>query len=94
MVRLAVPLQLSRAYSLVVSHSALARQSSGYAQADLRPHIIRFGNTGRFATGIDDVRNIIQHNLPPLTAGLKEKLILLYARRIGARAGRRAVRRR
>lgn len=83
--RLAVPVQLSRAHSVAVSHSALARQSSGYAQADLRPHIISIGNdgrlreNGRFATGMDDVRNIIQHDLPRLTAGWKKKRILLYA---------------
>lgn len=83
--RLAVPVHLKRAQSVAVSNSSLARQSTGYAQADLRPHIVSLGNdgrlreSGRFATTADDVRNIIRDDLPRLTKGWKNKRILLYA---------------
>src|SRR3546814_16347941 len=45
--RLAVPVHLQRAQSAAVSNSAIGRQSVGYSQADLRPHVIRIGNDGR-----------------------------------------------
>src|SRR3546814_10107777 len=42
--RLAVPVHLQRAQSAAVSNSAIGRQSVGYSQADLRPHVISLGN--------------------------------------------------
>lgn len=83
--RLAVPVQLNHAQSTASSHSALARQATGYAQADLRPHVVSIGNngrlrdSGRFGTTVDDVRNIIRDDIPRLTRGWKKKRVLLYA---------------
>lgn len=83
--RLAVPVELARAQSAAVSNSALGRQSVGYSQADLRPHIISLGNNGalrcegRFACTKDDVRNIVRRDMRAATAGWKKKRVLLYA---------------
>ncbi|MFD0324672.1 C1 family peptidase [Lysobacter gummosus] len=72
--RLAVPVRLHNAQSSAVSHSSVARQSTGYSQADLRPHIVSLGNNGRlrddgrFGTNADDVRNLIRKDLPRITA--------------------------
>ncbi|MET4729609.1 hypothetical protein ABIE09_003423 [Lysobacter enzymogenes] len=83
--RLAVPVRLHSAQSSAVSHSSLARQSTGYSQADLRPHIVSLGNDGalrddgRFGTSVDDVRNLIRNDLPRITAAWPKKRVLLYA---------------
>lgn len=83
--RLAVPVRLHSAQSSAVSHSSLARQSTGYSQADLRPHIVSLGNNGalrddgRFGTTVDDVRNLIRNDLPRITAKWAKKRVLLYA---------------
>lgn len=83
--RLAVPVRLRSAQSSAVSHSSLARQSTGYSQADLRPHIVSLGNNGalrddgRFGTTVDDVRNLIRNDLPRITANWPKKRVLLYA---------------
>ncbi|TWI04664.1 C1A family cysteine protease [Luteimonas cucumeris] len=83
--RLAVPVQLRRAQATAVSNSALARQSTGYSQADLRPHIISLGNdgrlrdSGRFGTTIDDVRNIVREDMRETMKSWKKKRVLLYA---------------
>ncbi|MBJ6980925.1 C1 family peptidase [Luteimonas sp. MC1572] len=83
--RLAVPVELERAGSAAVSNSLLGRQSVGYAQADLRPHIVSLGNNGalrcdgRFACTQDDVRNIVRRDMRAITAGWKKKRVLLYA---------------
>lgn len=83
--RLAVPVQLLRAQSAAVSNSSIGRQSVGYSQADLRPHVISLGNdgrlrdSGRFGSTVDDVRNIIRHDMREVTKGWKKKRILLYA---------------
>src|SRR3546814_1507037 len=63
--RLAVPVHLQRAQSAALSNSAIGRQSVGYSQADLRPHVIRIGNAGRlrapgrFGHSAHDQRNQI-----------------------------------
>ncbi|MGO4778014.1 hypothetical protein AB4084_21325, partial [Lysobacter sp. 2RAB21] len=83
--RLAVPVRLHNAQSSAVSHSSVARQSTGYSQADLRPHIVSLGNNGclrddgRFGTNADDVRNLIRKDLPRITADWEKKRVLLYA---------------
>ena len=83
--RLAVPVRLQRAQATAASNSSLARQSNGYAQADLRPHVISLGNdgrlraSGRFATGQDAVRNIVREDLPRITRTWPKKRIVLYA---------------
>lgn len=83
--RLAVPVALERATSVAVSNSALGRQSVGYSQADLRPHVVSLGNNGalrcdgRFACTQDDVRNLVRRDLRAATAGWKKKRVLLYA---------------
>ena len=83
--RLAVPVQLHRPESAALNNSSLARQSTGYSQADLRPHVVSLGNdgslraSGRFGTSIDDVRNIIRNDLSRITKGWKKKRVLLYA---------------
>ncbi|MEH6419666.1 C1 family peptidase [Pseudomonas sp. CGJS7] len=83
--RLAVPIRLHNAQSSAVSHSSLARQSTGYSQADLRPHIVSLGNNGRlrddgrFGTTADDVRNLIRKDLPRITGDWQKKRVLLYA---------------
>lgn len=83
--RLAVPVHLQRAQSAAVSNSSIGRQSVGYSQADLRPHIVSLGNdgclrdSGRFGTTADDVRNIIRQDMRETTRGWKKKRILLYA---------------
>ena len=83
--RLAVPVHLQRAQSAAVSNSSIGRQSVGYSQADLRPHIISIGNdgrlrdSGRFGTDSEDVRNIIRKDMRETTKGWKKKRILLYA---------------
>src|SRR3546814_12778577 len=67
--RLAVPVHLQRAQSAAVSNSAIGRQSVGYSQADLRPHVISIGNdgrlraTGRFGTSAQDVRNLVRDDM-------------------------------
>ena len=83
--RLAVPVELERASSAAVSNSPLGRQSVGYSQADLRPHVISLGNNGalrcegRFACTKDDVRNLVRRDMRAITAGWKKKRVLLYA---------------
>lgn len=83
--RLAVPVQLTRAEAVAVSNSSLAPQSTGYAQAELRPHIVsidndgRLRNSGRFAANADEIRQLIRNDLPRLTEKWKKKRILLYA---------------
>jgi hypothetical protein len=83
--RLAVPVQLHRAQSTAVSNSALARQSAGYSQADLRPHIVSLGNdgrlrdSGRFGTTLEDVRNIVREDMRQAMRSWKKKRVLLYA---------------
>ena len=83
--RLAVPVHLQRAQSAAVSNSSLGRQSAGYSQADLRPHIVSLGNngqlrdSGRFGTTQDDVRNIVRHDIRERTKSWKKKRVLLYA---------------
>ncbi|MCD9030182.1 C1 family peptidase [Luteimonas sp. Y-2-2-4F] len=83
--RLAVPVQVQRPATSAVFNSALARQSAGYAQADLRPHIVSLGNngrlrrSGRFGNGQDDIRNLIRQDLPRATRDWKRKRIMLYA---------------
>lgn len=83
--RLAVPVHLRRAQAAAVSNSALAPQSTGYAQADLRPHIVSLGNngqlrdSGRFGTTLDDVRNIVRKDMRDTMRGWKKKRVLLYA---------------
>lgn len=83
--RLAVPVHLRSAQSAAVSNSSIGRQSVGYAQADLRPHIVSLGNdgrlrdSGRFGTSNEDVRNIVRNDIRIATQGWKKKRILLYA---------------
>lgn len=83
--RLAVPVQLHRAQSAAISNSSLARQSAGYAQADLRPHVVSLGNdgrlrdSGRFGTTPDDIRNLVRHDMRETMKGWKKKRVLLYA---------------
>ncbi|HEY4530453.1 MAG TPA: C1 family peptidase [Luteimonas sp.] len=83
--RLAVPVELERAGSAAVSNSPLGRQSVGYSQADLRPHVVSLGNNGalrcegRFACTRDDVRNIVRQDMRAITRGWKKKRVLLYA---------------
>lgn len=83
--RLAVPVRLQRVQAVAASNSILARQSNGYSQADLRPHIVSLGNdgrlrtTGRFGTGQDAVRNLIREDLPRITRDWPKKRVMLYA---------------
>lgn len=83
--RLAVPVHLQRAQSAAVSNSSIGRQSVGYSQADLRPHVIGIGNngllrdSGRFGATADDVRNIVRKDMRAITKNWKKKRILLYA---------------
>ena len=83
--RLAVPVELANAESAATSNSPLGRQSVGYSQADLRPHVISLGNNGalrcegRFACTKDDVRNIVRRDMRAITKGWKKKRVLLYA---------------
>lgn len=83
--RLAVPVRLHKAQSSAINHSSVARQSTGYSQADLRPHIVSLGNDGalrdggRFGTTLDNVRNLIRDDLPRITAGWNKKRVMLYA---------------
>ncbi len=83
--RLAVPVHLRRAQSAAISNSSIGRQSVGYSQADLRPHIVSLGNdgrlrdSGRFGTTSDDVRNIVRKDMREITKSWKKKRILLYA---------------
>ena len=72
---------IERASSAAVSTSPLGRQSVGYSQADLRPHVISLGNNGalrcegRFACTQDDVRNIVRQDMRAITAGWKKKRV-------------------
>lgn len=83
--RLAVPVNLQRAQAAAVSNSALARQSTGYSQPDLRPHVVSLGNngrlrdSGRFGATVDDMRNLIREDIREATRGWKKKRVLLYA---------------
>ncbi|TKS53795.1 peptidase C1 [Luteimonas yindakuii] len=83
--RLAVPVQVQRPATSAVFNSALAAQSTGYSQADLRPHIVSLGNDGRLRSGgrfgnsQDDIRNLVRNDLPRITRGWSRKRILLYA---------------
>ncbi len=83
--RLAVPVSLQRAQSAAVSNSTLGRQSVGYSQADLRPHVISLGNdgwlrqSGRFGSTLDDVRNLVRRDMRDTMQGWKRKRVLLYA---------------
>src|SRR3546814_18288291 len=62
-----------------------SRQSVGYSQADLRPHVISIGNdgrlraTGRFGTSAQDVRNLVRDDMREAMEGWKKKRVLLYA---------------
>ncbi|TKR33542.1 peptidase C1 [Luteimonas gilva] len=83
--RLAVPVHLRRAQAAAVSNSALAPQSTGYAQADLRPHLVSLGNngqlrdSGRFGTTVEDVRNLIRKDMRDAMRTWKKKRVMLYA---------------
>jgi len=83
--RLAVPVRLQRVQAVAASNSILARQSNGYAQADLRPHVVSLGNDGRlrtggrFGTGQDAVRNLVREDLPRITRDWPKKRVMLYA---------------
>src|SRR5690606_2854977 len=83
--RLAVPVHLQRAQSAAVSNSSIGRQSVGYSQADLRPHIVGLGNdgrlrtSGRFGTTVQQVRDLVRHDMREATRGWKKKRVLLYA---------------
>ena len=83
--RLAVPVEVRRPATTAVFNSALAAQSTGYSQADLRPHIVSLGNDGRLRSGgrfgnsQDDIRNLVRNDLPRITRGWARKRILLYA---------------
>ncbi|NYZ63167.1 C1 family peptidase [Luteimonas deserti] len=83
--RLAVPVRLQRAQATAASNSILARQSNGYAQADLRPHVVSLGNDGRLRTGgrfgttQEAVRNLVREDLPRITRDWPKKRVVLYA---------------
>src|SRR3546814_20923461 len=83
--RLAVPVHLQRAQSAAVSNSAIGRQSVGYSQADLRPHVISIGNdgrlraTGRFGPSAQDVRNLVRDHLREALEVWNTTSHLLYA---------------
>jgi hypothetical protein len=83
--RLAVPVWLQRAQSTAVSNSALGRQSVGYSQADLRPHVVSLGNngwlrqSGRFGSTLEDMRNLVRRDMRATMASWKRKRVLLYA---------------
>ncbi|GAA3923711.1 C1 family peptidase [Luteimonas lutimaris] len=83
--RLAVPVHLQRAQSAAVSNSSIGRQSVGYSQADLRPHIVSLGNdgrlraSGRFGTSAQQVRDLVRDDMREATRGWKKKRVLLYA---------------
>ncbi|VXB33894.1 Peptidase C1 [Luteimonas sp. 9C] len=83
--RLAVPVHLQRVQAVAASNSALARQSNGYSQADLRPHIVSLGNDGRlrtggrFGTSQEAVRNLVRQDLPRITQDWPTKRVMLYA---------------
>ena len=83
--RLAVPVHLQRAQSAAVSNSALGRQSVGYSQAELRPHVVSLGNdgwlrqSGRFGSTLDDLRNLVRRDMRATMKTWKRKRVLLYA---------------
>ncbi len=83
--RLAVPVEVQRPATSAVFNSAMAQQSAGYAQADLRPHVVSLGNdgrlrgAGRFGNTQEDIRNLVRDDLPRITRGWSRKRVLLYA---------------
>lgn len=83
--RLGVPIELASARAQATTRSAAAGSRETLSQAELRPHVISLGNDGRlresgpFGTSAEDVREILQRDLPRITRDWKRKRILLYA---------------
>lgn len=82
--RLGAPVSLLATTKETVQDTALsAGAKSSYVE--LRPHVISIGNdgflrpTGQFGTSHADVKQIISHDLPDITAQWKKKRLLLYA---------------
>ncbi len=83
--RLGAPVEMQRAATTALVNSAAANARASYSNADLRPHILSFGNegelrdTGSYGTSRADVAQILGNDFPRLTKTWKRRRILLYA---------------
>jgi hypothetical protein len=83
--RLGAPVALTTARGQARSRAASAAGFEAYAFSDIRPHVISLGNdgalrgTGTYGTNADEVREIVETDVPKLTAGWDTRRILLYA---------------
>lgn len=82
--RLGAPVALARR-SVAAGLSAQGNLASGYAYADLRPHVVSVGNDGRlreggtYGTSRAEVAEIVRTEIPRAMAGWGRKRLLLYA---------------
>jgi hypothetical protein len=83
--RVGAPVILNSAATTAAGFASAPDTSRSYVFCDLRAHIISLGNNGRlrtggnFGTSEQDVREILEKDLPRLTAKWKTPRLLLYA---------------
>jgi hypothetical protein len=83
--RLGVPVAVSNAQAVAVARSAAAGGRETLSQQKLRPHIVSLDNngalrpSGTYGTSVRDLDEIVNVDLPRITATWKTKRVLLYA---------------
>lgn len=83
--RLGAPVAVKTAAAVATRHSSATSYTDAFSLNDLRRHIVSIGNDGclktggTYGTGEDEVHQIFEHHIPHLTAGWKNRRILLYA---------------
>ncbi|HEX5774070.1 MAG TPA: C1 family peptidase, partial [Geomobilimonas sp.] len=83
--RLGAPVAVKTAAAVATRHSSATSYTDAFSLNDLRRHIVSIGNDGclrtggTYGTGEDEVHQIFEHHIPHVTAGWKNRRILLYA---------------
>ena len=83
--RLGAPVTLRSVASTARIHAPTSGQSASYSYADLRPHLVSLGNDGElkpggpYGTTREELRQIIQDDIPRVMKDWKKKRIVLYA---------------
>lgn len=83
--RLGAPVLIDSSLALASDQFAVSQTSLAASFYDLRPHIISLGNdgvptvNGDFGNTVDEIREIIQEEIPRITKKWKKRRLLLYA---------------
>ncbi len=83
--RLGAPVLIDSSLAFASDQFAVSQTSLSASFADLRPHIISLGNDGiptvkgDFGNTADDIREILQEEIPRITKKWKKRRLLLYA---------------